>query len=618
MSLKTMVSNKLFITTIALLFGLAVGISYDKLLGELSGSHHSSQDSAAQQSSGEIQSASTDKQSSGSNEQITTEPLYWVAPMDDNYRRDKPGKSPMGMDLVPVYAETGGNSGEGVVKINPSVVNNLGVRTATVSYARLDNQINTVGFITYNEDKLSHIHPRIAGWIEKLYIKATGDLVTKGQPLYELYSPELVNAQEEYLLTLAANDKRLIAASENRLKALHIPQQVLNEIKSTKQVKQHVMFTAPQSGFIKDLNIREGFYVELGTKLFSIGDLSQVWVEAEVFERQYRKIHQGDKVSMNLDYLPEHVWQGEVDYIYPILDATTRTVRVRLRFENPDLSLKPNMFAQVTIHDSNDEQQLLIPKEALIRTGKQDRVVLALNHGEFKSISVKIGNQDTEHVEVLSGLNEGDKIVVSAQFLIDSESSKTSDFLRMSAVEQESEPLHERKVWVQAKIENVMLSHRMVTMTHQAIDEWDWPEMTMDFIVSDNVDISQLENGLSLHVEISQGENGDNILSNIHIMAGMDDMESMNGADNTASLDETTASSARVQGVVNSIDKATQQVNISRGPIEKWGREAATMDFSISPLLTIDAFTIDQSLDFTFTIADGEFIITTLHDSEGK
>ena len=188
----------------------------------------------------------------------------------------------------------------------------------------------------------------------------------------------------------------------------------------------------------------------------------------------------------------------------------------------------------------------------------------------------------------------------------------------MAAIEQESEATHERKVWVQAKIENVMLSHRMVTMTHQAIDEWDWPEMTMDFIVGDNVDISQLENGLSLHVELSQGENGENILSNIHIMADMDDMEGMNGAVETASIDETAANSARVQGVVNSIDKATQQVNISRGPIEKWGREAATMDFAISPLLTIDDFTIEQSLDFTFTIADGEFIITTLHDSEGK
>ncbi|MDO6446274.1 efflux RND transporter periplasmic adaptor subunit [Colwellia sp. 1_MG-2023] len=627
MSLKTTLNNRLFITTIALLIGLAVGVSYDKQFGELSRIPHSTQDSSTQDSSNQHsaamhnpsqnQSAATNEQSSASNEQTTNEPLYWVAPMDDNYRRDKPGKSPMGMDLVPVYAQAKRNAEEGVVKINPSVVNNLGVRTAKVSYARLDNQINTVGVITYNEDKLSHIHPRIAGWIEKLYIKATGDLVEKGQPLYELYSPELVNAQEEYLLTLAANDKRLIAASENRLKALHIPQEVLNEIKSTKQVKQHVMFTAPQSGFVKDLNIREGFYVELGTKLFSIGDLSQVWVEAEVFERQYRKIHQGDKVSMNLDYLPEHVWQGEVDYIYPILDAETRTVRVRLRFQNPDLSLKPNMFAQVTIHDSNDQQQLLIPKEALIRTGKQDRVVLALNEGEFKSITVKIGNQDAEHIEVLSGLNEGDKIVVSAQFLIDSESSKTSDFLRMSAIDSVSEPANEKKVWTQARIEKVMLNHRMVTMTHQAIDEWDWPEMTMDFIVSENVDISQLENGLSLHVEISQRENGENILSNIHIMAGMGDMESMDEMEDMNDSDDT-SSSARVNGVVNSIDKAAKQVNISRGPIEKWGREAATMDFVVSPLLSIDAFKKEQSIDFTFAIIDGEFIITTLHNREGK
>lgn len=610
MSFKTIVSNTLFITTIALLFGLAIGINFDKLFGEFS-----LQKKTMQHSSADNQTASKHELASNVNEQETNEPLYWVAPMDDNYRRSGPGKSPMGMDLVPVYAEQGGKSEEGMVKINPSVVNNLGVRTAKVRYAALDNQIDTVGFITYNEDKLSHIHPRIAGWIEKLYIKATGDLVEKGQPLYELYSPELVNAQEEYLLTLAANDKRLIAASENRLKALHIPQQVLNEIKSTKQVKQHVMFTAPQSGFIKDLNIREGFYVELGTKLFSIGDLSQVWVEAEVFERQYRKIHQGDKVSMNLDYLPEHVWQGEVDYIYPILDAATRTVRVRLRFQNPDLSLKPNMFAQVTIHDSNEQQQLLIPKEALIRTGKQDRVVLALNDGKFKSISVKVGNQDAEHIEVLSGLKEGDNIVISAQFLLDSESSKTSDFLRMAAIDQKNESVHEKKVWTQAKIEKVMLSQRMVTMTHQAIDEWDWPEMTMDFIVSDTVDIRQLENGLSLHVELSQGEKGEHILSNIHIMA---DMEQMNGVNDTSTMNGQAASSARVTGVVNSIDKTAKLVNISRGPIEKWGREAATMDFSVSSLISIDAFKIDQHVEFTFSIIDGEFIITALHDSEGK
>ena len=597
MLLKTVVSIKTFTISFSMIFlGIMLGLIFGDFFDEAISNSKSK----------------TTSHSAELIEEKASKPLYWVAPMDDNYRRNKPGKSPMGMELVPVYADANNSAEQGTVKINPSVVNNLGVRTAKVKYAQLDNQINTVGFITYNEDKLSHIHPRIAGWIEKLYVKATGDLVEKDQPLYELYSPELVNAQEEYLLTLAANDKRLISASESRLKALKVPQKVIEGIKSTKQVKQHVMFTAPQSGIIKDLNIRESFYVELGTKLFSIGDISQVWVEAEVFERQYRKIHRGDKVSMNLDYLPEHVWQGEVDYIYPVLDAKTRTVRVRLRFNNPDFSLKPNMFAQVTIFDSNEQQQLLIPKEALIRTGKQNRVVLALNKGEFKSISVRVGNQDADHIEVLSGLNEGDNVVVSAQFLIDSESSKTSDFMRMTSLESSSESGDVKKVWTHATIEKVMAENRRVSLIHQAIDEWDWPAMSMDFTVSENVDISLLKAGLSMHVEITQGENGKYILSNIHIMQNMSEMEEM-PQDNHFN-----SNTARVDGVVNSIDIENNHVNISRGAIEKWGREAATMDFNVSPLFSIDTFQTGQRLDFTFTIKDSEFIITTLHKSEEK
>lgn len=597
MSLKSVVSSKL----IFVLFGFVIGTAIHYLYPFLLVAHYNNDEQK-----GTIQNTLAVVEHSEGNKR---EPLYWVAPMDDNYRRDKAGKSPMGMDLVPVYENAGDDLGKGTIKINPSVINNLGVRTEKVKYSQLDNQINTVGFITYNEDKLAHIHPRIAGWVEKLYVKATGDLVKKDQPLYELYSPELVNAQEEYLLTLLAKDNRLIQASESRLKALHIPQKIIDEIKATKQVKQNVMFTAPQSGIIKDLNIREGFYVDLGTKLFSIGDLSEVWVEAEVFERQYRKIHQGDKVSMNLDYLPEHIWQGEVDYIYPILDAKTRTVRIRLRFPNPDFALKPNMFAQVVIHDSNNKKQILIPKEALIRTGTQDRVVLANSDGGFKSLEVKVGNQDKRYIEVLSGLNEGDAIVVSAQFLIDSESSKTSDFMRMSSIEEEN-ITDNNQVWTEATIKNVMTDDKMVTLTHQAIDEWDWPEMTMDFKVADNVNVNLLHAGLSLHVEITHAENDTFLITNTHIM----DLtaESIKHDKNEKKL------SARVQGKVNSIDLNSKLVNISREAIDKWEREAATMDFSLSSDLTFDSFVIGKTIDFTFEIQNGEFIVTELHTSGAK
>ena len=362
------------------------------------------------------------------------EPLYWVAPMDPNYRRDKPGKSPMGMDLIPVYdeGEKSNDEGPGTISISPDVINNLGVRTGLVERKPLHSEIVTVGYVKYDEDKLIHIHPRVSGWVEKLHVKAAGDPVIEGEPLYALYSPELVNAQEELVLALNRKNARLIQAAEDRLKALQIPEASIETLKRTLKIQQTVTFYAPQTGVVDNLNIREGFFVKPGTTMLSIGALDQVWVEAEIFERQAALVKSGDSVTMTLDYLPGKTWSGRVDYVYPTLDSKTRTVRLRLRFDNPDLALKPNMFAQVAVHSDSAEQLLVIPREALIRTGNQDRVVLVLGEGSFKSIAVKVGRENQDSIEVLEGLAEGERIVSSAQFLLDSESSKTSDFKRMS------------------------------------------------------------------------------------------------------------------------------------------------------------------------------------------
>jgi len=299
-------------------------------------------------------------------------PLYWVAPMDANYTRDKPGKSPMGMDLVAVYDDGGKGPDEGVgtIRISPDVVNNLGVRTSTATYKSLHTEINTVGYVTYDEDNLVHIHPRVQGWIEKLHVTAIGDPVKKGQSLYEIYSPELVNAQEEFLLALDRNNKRLISAAKNRLTALQLPKSAIAQLEKTKKVQQRITFYAPQNGVVENLKIREGFFVKPGSTLMSIGDLSEVWVEGEVFERQAGQVKTGTPVTMTLDYLPGKTWKGQVDYIYPTLDAKTRTVKIRLRFKNENGDFKPNMFAQLAIHTTGDESALLIPKEALIRTGR--------------------------------------------------------------------------------------------------------------------------------------------------------------------------------------------------------------------------------------------------------
>jgi len=365
------------------------------------------------------------------------EPLYWVAPMDPNYKRDKPGKSPMGMDLIPVYPEgnSGKGAGPGTIKIAPMVVNNLGVRTATARRQGLHTVIRTVGYVQYDQDRLIHIHPRVQGWVEKLYVKAAGDPVESGQPLYELYSPELVNAQEELLLALNRSNERLITAAVDRLRSLQLSAELIESIRKDRVVQQMTTFYAPQAGVVDNLNIREGFFVQPGTTLMSIGSLDDVWVEAEVFESQANLVAVGMPVTMTLEYLPDREWNGSVDYVYPSLDEKTRTLRVRLRFENPDGVLRPNMFAQVVLHGSDQAHTLTVPREAVIRTGSQDRVVLALGDGRFKSIAVRLGRLDENEAEILEGLSEGDTIVTSAHFLLDSESSKTSDFQRMEPAE---------------------------------------------------------------------------------------------------------------------------------------------------------------------------------------
>ena len=472
-------------------------------------------------------------------------PLYWVAPMDANYTRDKPGKSPMGMDLVPVYDSTGKGPDEGLgtIHISPNVVNKLGVRTIAAKYKSLDTEINTVGYVTYNEDKLIHIHPRVQGWIEKLYVKAVGDPVKQNQPLYDIYSPELVNAQEELLLALDRENQRLIGAAENRLAALQLPKSAITQLKKSKKVQQNITFYSPQNGVIENLKIREGFFVKPGSTLMAIGDLSEVWVEAEIFERQADQVKKGTPVTMTLDYLPGNTWEGQVDYVYPTLEAKTRTVKVRVRFNNENGDFKPNMFAQIAIHTTSDEQALLIPKEALIRTGNQDRVVLALGEGSFKSIEVSIGRYGSESVEILEGLNVGDKVVSSAQFLLDSESSKSSDFKRMNYDESVSEASAPLSVWVQAEILSMMSGHKMLTLKHDAIPEWDWPEMTMDFIATEAVDFSQLKERLSLQVEVTKTASGDYQVSNIHIP----DESTAEGMDMSQDSDEQTAVESSIE-----------------------------------------------------------------------
>ncbi len=434
-------------------------------------------------------------------------PLYWVAPMDPNYKSNEPGKSPMGMDLIPVYENNDqSDNSTGTIRVSPDVVNNIGVKTASVKKGQLHLEVKTVGFIQFDEDQLIHLHPRVEGWIEKLYIKSTGDPVKKGQALYEIYSPSLVNAQEELLLALNRKNQQLINASKQRLKALQMPESAINSVIKSRKIQKSIVFYSPQSGVVNQLKIRQGMFVKPGTLIMSIGNLDVVWVAAEVFERQAALLSVGAPVSMHTDFFAGKTWHGVVNYIHPTLDMKTRTIKVRLLFENKDNLLKPNMFSHVIIHPSSPNQRLLVPREAVIRTGNQDRVVLALTEGKFKSVAVTVGASDNHFMEIIKGIDEGDVVVTSAQFLLDSESSKTSDFKRMN---------------------------------HQ---------------------------------------NDNNF--------------------------------ATTTGVVNSIIKETGVLNISREPIKKWNRPAATLDFIMQKGRRFDDIRAAMEVEFTFSVVDNKFVIS--------
>ena len=543
---------------------------------------------------------------------VTNQPLYWVAPMDANYRRDKPGKSPMGMDLIPVYQEelVTGDSQAGVVTISPQVVNNLGVRTGLIILQNMPEKITTVGYVQYDEDQLLHIHPRVDGWIEKLFVKAAGNPVEKGQALYTLYSPQLVNAQEELLIALKRNNQSLINAAKDRLKALQLSTDFIQQLITTGKVQHNITFYSPQSGVVAGLKIREGFYVKPGNTLLSIAKLDQVWVEAEVFERDAELIKQGLAVSMNLDYLPGKQWQGVVDYVYPSLNDKTRTLRVRLKFDNPNYQLKPNMFAQVNIDVSQEKPALLVAKEAVIRTGQQDRVVLALADGKFKSVSVVIGRVSQEYIEILAGLNQGDRVVTSAQFLIDSESSKSSDFKRLS-YEAMSNKVVSDSAWLQGQLNSINADlgeePAIINISHDAVEVWQWPEMTMDFTLADSVDIEVLEPGQELKFLVNKNAQQEYQVTEIHVISEPRDNYS----------DQDKVASAQVEGIIKHINVSSRIINISREAIEKWSRPATTMDFVLSEAVDISAFKQGDAVLFTFEIRD-DFIITQLQRLDAK
>ena len=364
------------------------------------------------------------------------QPLFYRNPMNPNITSRVPAKDPMGMDYVPVYAEDISRDQAGTVTIDPVTVQNIGVRTSVVERTTLARTINTVGRVDYNEQHIARLHPKTQGWIEELRIGTTGSLIKHDEILLSIYSPQLVSTQQEYLLALKNyetlsnspfEDVRrgalgLVESSLDRLRLLDVPEHQIEALKETREVMKLLHIHSPTEGIVINVGVRDGQFVTPQSELYMIADLASVWVFVDVFEEELPWVKVGDDVQMRVMAVPGTVFSGNLTYIYPYAESQTRTIKARLEFDNAELLLKPDMFADVSIQASPRENAIVVPSEAVIRSGLQERVFLVRAPGKFEPRMVEVGLSSAGLTEIRKGLEPGDRVVVSAQFLIDSES----------------------------------------------------------------------------------------------------------------------------------------------------------------------------------------------------
>jgi Cu(I)/Ag(I) efflux system membrane fusion protein len=375
------------------------------------------------------------------------EPIFYRNPMNPSVTSAVPAKDSMGMDYIPVYADEEAAGPAGTVSIDPIVVQNIGVRTARAQRAALSHTVRALGRIDFDERSIARLHPKVEGWVEEMYVDTTGAQVSEDTMLLSVYSPRLVASQQEYVLALrnyeSLNDSPipdisrgaadLVASSRARLELLDVPEHQIVELEKSRVPQKSLHIHSPAEGVVLKIGARQGQHVTPMTELYVIADLSRVWVYADVFEHDLPWVRVGDAVEMTLGALPGETFGGLLDYIYPYAEAKTRTVKARLVFDNPDRLLRPEMFADVLIRTSTEPNALVIPAEAVVRSGLTNQVFVVRAPGRFEPRVVELGVESEGRVSVLEGLAEGEEVVTSGQFLIDSESKLREAAAKMMA-----------------------------------------------------------------------------------------------------------------------------------------------------------------------------------------
>jgi len=504
--------------------------------------------------------------------------LYWVAPMDPNFRQPGPGKSPMGMDLIPVYEgqEPSGDPAE--VKLSAAEINAIGVRTALAQVSEISHRIETVGFVGYNEHLTSHVHTRVDGWIEVLNVRAVGDQVRKGDVLFELFSPEFSVASFDFIRIKKDGIGLSLQAARNKLRSHGATDNQIAAIEKTGEVARLISVEAPRDGVVISLAAADGMFLQPGTQAVSITDLSEVWLIVDVFERDIARMTDDMRAIARFEHLPGRTFESKIDYVYPELDAKTRTLPVRLKFDNAKGLLRPNMFGTVSLVPAQTRTALTVPSEAIIRTGAAERVILKTGEGTFKPRLITTGLRDNfgggGRTEVVQGLAPGEEVVASAQFLIDSESALSAGLMRMA-------PTDEAPARGKGELVAVDSETRTATVRHAALESLDWPAMTSKFPVRADVALDRLSPGTQVAFRAARGADG---------LLGLMELGNDDGV------------AATGRGTVTAVT-ADGKLTLSHDPIPELGWPAMQMDI---PVVGFDPATVPLDVPVEFDLSKGD------------
>lgn len=443
--------------------------------------------------------------------------LYWYDPMYPQQHFPAPGKSPfMDMPLVPKYSDDTAGEEQPAVQVSAGLQQNLGIRLATVTAGRLERTLSVSGVLTFDERDFSVLQARTGGYVERVYGRATGDIVAKGAPLADVLTPEWVGMQEEYLALRHSGDAQLTAAARQRLVLAGMPADLINRVASTGKVQLSVTLSAPTSGVIQALDLRPGMTLTPGATLARINGVANVWLEAAVPEAQAQGLREGQPVQAQLPAFPGDPVPGKLTALLADADLQSRTLRLRIELPNRDGRLRPGMTAQVALHPGESaEQSLLVPSEAVIRTGKRDLVMLAEDGGRFRPVEVVLGQESKGKVAVLQGLRAGQRIVASGQFLLDSDANLKGI---EAATAQDSQPKAEPALH-EADGRVVQIDGTQLTVAHGPFITLGMPGMTMTFPVADQSLLDGLKVGAQIRFGIRERDEG-MVVEQIKVLRG--------------------------------------------------------------------------------------------------